>query len=445
MSSWMIPAALSTCIDGLAKFLDRRLRNAFTLVFFGLLMTRERRRTCTSWFRAGGIDRTFQSGYRAIGATGRAAPSMAMSILYGIANSPAAAKQERIKLTLDDTPSQRYGPEVEGAGLHHNPTPGPANQSFLYGHVLVTLAWAVEHPDWGTISLPVRSELYVRQKDVPQIPPERKWEFRTKIEQAVELIEWAAKLLQHKGKSIWLAVDGGYANRQVIQTAKGNGVTRVGRLRKDAALRSVPGPQPAGKRGRKPKYGKEVISLAKRGGHQQGWQQEEMVLYGVAAMKTYKTFLATWRPAGGEIRVVVVKEDDGWLAFFCTDPNATAAEILEMVADRNSLEQTFKDVKEIWGAGQQQVRNIHATIGAWHMNLWAYTMVELWAWEKSAEELVDRSRSPWDSEPRRPSHADRRKALLRESLQNELRAARSGPGQRQKLVDFAERLMLLAV
>ena len=370
---------------------------------------------------------------------------MAMSILYGIANSPAAAKQERIKLTLDDTPSQRYGPEVEGAGLHHNPTPGPANQSFLYGHVLVTLAWAVEHPDWGTISLPVRSELYVRQKDVPPIPPERKWEFRTKIEQAVELIEWAAKLLRHKGKSIWLAVDGGYANRQVIQTAKGNGVTRVGRLRKDAALRSVPGPQPAGKRGRKPKYGKEVISLAKRGGHQQGWQQEEMVLYGVAAMKTYKTFLATWRPAGGEIRVVVVKEDDGWLAFFCTDPNATAAEILEMVADRNSLEQTFKDVKEIWGAGQQQVRNIHATIGAWHMNLWAYTMVELWAWEKSAEELVDRSRSPWDSEPRRPSHADRRKALLRESLQNELRAARSGPGQRQKLVDFAERLMLLAV
>jgi hypothetical protein len=35
-----------------------------------------------------------------------------------------------------------------------------------------------------------------------------------------------------------------------------------------------------------------------------------------------------------------------------------------MVADRNSLEQTFKDVKEIWGAGQQQLRNIHANLGA---------------------------------------------------------------------------------
>src|SRR5580698_6381296 len=436
MSSWTIPSLLSTSILRLQNLMDRRLRDLFPLVVYGLLMTRERRRTCTSWFRAGGIDREFRSGYRAIGATGRNAATMGMSILYDIANSPAAAKQERIKLTLDDTPSQRYGPMVEGAGLHHNPTPGPANQPFLYGHVFVTLAWAVEHPDWGTISLPVRSELYVRQKDMPKLPPERKWEFRTKVEQAVGLIDWAAKMLIHKGKSIWLAVDGGYANRDVIQAAKRNSVTLVGRLRKDAALRSIPGPQLASKRGRKPKYGKEVVNLAKRAGHREGWQEEEMVLYGVKVMKTYKTFLATWRPAGGEVRVVLVKEDDGWVAFFCTDPNATAAEILGMVADRNSLEQTFKDVKEIGGAGQQQLRNLHANIGAWHMNLWAYTMVELWAWEKSEEDLIDRGRSPWDSEPRRPSHADRRKALLRRCLQEEFQAAQTGPDQQQKLIEL---------
>jgi DDE family transposase len=444
MSSWTIPSLLSTSILRLQNLMDRRLRDLFPLVFCGLLMTRERRRTCTSWFRAGGIDREFRRAYRAIGATGRNSAAMGMSILYDIANSPAAANQERIKLTLDDTPSQRYGPYVEGAGLHHNPTPGPSNQPFLYGHVFVTLAWAVEHPDWGTISLPVRSELYVRQKDMPKIPPERKWEFRTKIEQAVDLIEWAARRLSHKGKSIWLGVDGGYANRNVIRAAKGNSVTLVGRLRKDAALRGLPGPQHASKRGPKPTYGKAVVSLAKRAGHREGWQEEEMVLYGAKVMKTYKTFLATWRPAGGEIRVVLVKEADGWLPFFCTDPNATAAEILEMVADRNSLEQTFKDVKEIWGAGQQQVRNLHANIGAWHMNLWAYTLVELWAWDKLEEELVDRSRSPWDREPRRPSHADRRKALLRQALQDEFQEVQIGPDQTQKLIDFAERLMLLA-
>jgi hypothetical protein len=102
-------------------------------------------------------------------------------------------------------------------------------------------------------------------------------------------------------------------------------------------------------------------------------------------------------------------------------------------------------VKEVWGAGQQQLRNLHANIGAWHLNLWAYTLVELWAWEMPEEELVDRSRSPWDDGPRRPSHADRRKALLRQALQNEFREVQDGPDAKQKLRDFAERLMLLAI
>ena len=169
-----------------------------------------------------------------------------------------------------------------------------------------------------------------------------------------------------------------------------------------------------------------------------------MVLYGVVVTKTYQTFLATWAPAGGVIRVVLVKEEDGWRAYFCTDPNATPTEILEMVADRNSLEQTFKDVKEIWGAGQQRLRNLHANIGAWHLNLWAYTLTELWAWDQSEQKLVDRSASPWDHQPRRPSHLDRRKALLADCLREEFRAAQTGSGQKQKLRDLAERLLELA-
>lgn len=444
MSSWTIPALLSTSVSRLQNMVDRRVQDMFDAVFCGLLFTAERRRTCTAWFRAGGIAREFRRAYRVVCLTGRKTTAMSTSVLSDIANSPAGKQQERIQLNLDDTATQRYGPEVEGAGLHHNATPGPASQAFLYGHVWVTLAWAVRHAVHGVISLPVRAELYVRRKDLPRIPIERRPEFRTKLEQAVEMMKWAAMMLAYLGKPIWLAVDGGYAKRLVIRAAKEIGMILVSRLRKDAALRSVPGPQPAGKRGRKPTYGAEVISLAKRAGQPKGWQTEEMELYGQTATKTYKTFLATWKPAGGVIRVVLVKEENSWVAFFCTDPNATPAEILEMVADRNSLEQTFKDVKEVWGAGQQQLRNLHANIGAWHLNLWAYTMVELWAWRHAEEQLVDRTRSPWDNEPRRPSHADRRKALLRSCLHAEFQAAQTGPDQNQKLLNFADRLMLLA-
>ena len=39
---------------------------------------------------------------------------------------------ERVLLVIDDSPTKRYGPKVEGADVHHNPTPGPADQPFLY-------------------------------------------------------------------------------------------------------------------------------------------------------------------------------------------------------------------------------------------------------------------------------------------------------------------------
>ena len=68
-------------------------------------------------------------------------------------------------------------------------------------------------------------------------------------------------------------------------------------------------------------------------------------------VKKYKTFLATWRPAGGAIRVVLVDEPTGWRAYFCTDTSASVADILGMVADRFSLEITFRECKQVVGAG----------------------------------------------------------------------------------------------
>ena len=137
------------------------------------------------------------------------------------------------------------------------------------------------------------------------------------------------------------------------------------------------------------------------------------------AVKQVKTFLATHRTFGGAIRVVIVKEPTGPQFFYCTDVNASVQEIVETFADRSAIEQVFHDVKEVWGSGQQQVRNLWANIAVWHVNLWLHTLVELWAWDRSAEELVHREDSPWDDRERRPSHADRRKALQATCLAEE--------------------------
>ena len=160
--------------------------------------------------------------------------------------------------------------------------------------------------------------------------------------------------------------------------------------------------------------------------------------------KTYKTFLATYAPAGGLIRVVLVKEDHGSYAFFCTDPETSAQGILEAFSDRASIEQDFHDTKEVWGAGQQQVCNIWSNVAVYNLNLWMHTLVELWAWDKPQEELCDRSDSPWDDPERRPSHANRRKALRCQIMQHELSTATAASRLPRKIIELAEQLMALA-
>jgi hypothetical protein len=105
---------------------------------------------------------------------------------------------------------------------------------------------------------------------------------------------------------------------------------------------------------------------------------------------------------------------------------------------------TFRDCKEVVGAGQQQVRFIWASIGAFHVCLWAFTMTEAWAWSRSADELVDRSDSPWDSPLRRPSHADKRRAWRRELLGAEIRAVLRPGATEAEIQATAERLLSLA-
>lgn len=416
MVVWNLPPEFTPWVAALAANLHGRLAWRLAPLLAGLLLARGRR-TVSSWLRAAGIRRRWPGYYYFLGSLGRRTEPVAAALLRLLLGAIAAG--DRLLFGLDDSPTPRYGPKVQGAGVHHDPTPGPTGQRFLYGHLWVTLAWIVRHPRWGTIALPLLALLYVRRRDVPLLPARYGWAFRTKLELAARLVAWLVAVAGLLGKVLWLVVDGGYAKAPFLKPAVRAGAVVVGRLRKDAALRDLPPAVPPGRRrpGRPRKYGRHKLSLAKRAGQRRGWQEVAVVLYGQRVTKRVKTFRATWAPAGGVIRVVIVQEGRGWLAFFCTDPEATAAEILEAVADRGALEQDFHDLKEVEGLGQQQVRNLWANLGAFHLCLWAHALVELWAWARPKGAVCDRSDSPWDEAGRRPSHADRRKALRRRCLE----------------------------
>lgn len=434
-----LPFVLTSFLGQLPRYFHVRTAARVPLLLLGALFATGRR-TVTSWFKAAGITAEFRPAYHALCVLGRRTqlPAVALFRLLG----PRLGR--RLLVAIDDSPTKRYGPQVEGAGIHHNPTPGPAGEKFLYGHVFVSIAALAKHPAWGCVALPLSSELYVRNKDIAQLPPERTRPFRTKLELAAAQLAWLASWFGRQFEQRWVVADGGYAKRPFLKAARQHGFTVVSRLRKDAALWSLPVPKPPGQRGPQATYGKDRLSLAKRAGQPRGWRHVECQQYGRRVLKKVKTFQATWRPAGGAIRVVLVEEEDGWLAYFCTDANATVEEVLEAAADRGAHEQTFKDMKEVWGAGQQQVRNLDSNVAAFAVNGWMYSLTEAWAWDKSHEELVHRARCPWDEPGRRPSHADKRKALQRQILHGVISTALSGRPSKAEIRQLIHRLLDLA-
>jgi hypothetical protein len=334
-----LPDLLSAWLTDIVAALDRRSAPRLLLLVVGALFAKGRR-TVTSWFRAAGITSEFRHAYNALWASGQKADALSYRLLC-LVLKPLMRQLagDHVLFAIDDTPTARYGPKVQGAGIHHNPTPGPAGEKFVYGHIWVTLAWLVRHPAWDTLALPLRALLYVRAKDIAKLTKHYPWSFRTKLELAVELARWVTVWLSSLGKELWLVVDGAYAKRPFLKPATALGLVVFSRLRRDADLRNVPsGKRRRGQRGPLPTYGKERINLAKRAAQKRGWQHVACVQYGERVVKTIKTFEATWRPAGGRIRVVIVWEDDGWLAYFCTDPAMTVVAILETMADRGAIE-----------------------------------------------------------------------------------------------------------
>jgi hypothetical protein len=441
---WECPKEWSEWSDWLAAGLHARHRWRLPVLLGGILFARGRR-TVTTWLRAAGISTDFADYYYFLASLGGKSQTVAWRLLVLVLQ--ILPLPQRLLAIIDDSPTKRYGPKVEGADIHHNPTPGPADQAYLYGHIWVTLSLAVRHPLWGALALPLRALLYVRQKTIAKIPRRRGWKFATKLSLAAQLVEWIAPIVKRAGKTLWIVVDGGYTKAPFLKPAAAAGVTIVGRLRKDAALRDLPPTLRRGqsrRRGRPRKYGPNRMSLAKRAAQRRGWQKLPCTIYGQMVIKTYKTFLATYRPAGGVIRVVLIREDRGWFALFCTDPNATTQEIIEAFADRATIEQDFHDVKEVWGAGQQQVRNIWTNVAVYQLNLWIHTLVELWAWDRPHQELCDRSDSPWDDADRRPSHANRRKALRQQIIENELSTITTDWRLPRKILDLTKRLTALA-
>jgi hypothetical protein len=141
----------------LAGALDPRSAPRLALLFLGAFLGRGRR-TVTSWIRVAGLSVELRPCYTTGAAAGKRADLIAAHLVPAVVK-PLLASAPRLTLAVDDTPTPRYGSHGQGAGTHHNPTPGPAGASFVYGHVWVVLGLLAVPPTGGTLALPLLARL----------------------------------------------------------------------------------------------------------------------------------------------------------------------------------------------------------------------------------------------------------------------------------------------
>src|SRR5271165_3135363 len=205
MATTCLNSEVATWITRLAALLDRRCAWRLVPIMTGLLFATGRR-TVSSWLRAGQLSDDYQDYYYFLAILGRKIESVAFRLLGIVAD--VIAPSGRILLAIDDTPSKRYGPKVEGAGIHHNPTPGPADSKFLYGHSWVVPSRIARHEHHGAIGLPRLGHLYVRKKDVLTFPPSAGISFRTKVQMAAEQVDWLRSSRATAGRPGWRGSSG---------------------------------------------------------------------------------------------------------------------------------------------------------------------------------------------------------------------------------------------
>ena len=81
------------------------------------------RRTASAWFVAAGVQDDWDRFYDCLTSVGRTSGKLATAVLGLIVQKFAPGFGDRILSGMDDSPTSRYGQHVEGAGIHHNPTP----------------------------------------------------------------------------------------------------------------------------------------------------------------------------------------------------------------------------------------------------------------------------------------------------------------------------------
>ena len=307
----------------------------------------------------------------------------------------------RIPIDLDDTLYHKSGRKVDGAGWWRDAVRSTNTKMVsAFGLNLVVLTLRVTAP-WGgePLGLPVNMRLHRKGG-------------KTLIELASEMIrEFCSWFPQREFN---LCADGAYA------TLAGAALPRVhvtSRMRRDAALYAPAPKRRKGQRGRPRTKGRRLPTPEQMAKTKKGWRRVVASERGKPRERLVLVRRLLWYRVcrGSPVLLVISRDPEGKEHddfFFTTDLCAYPEVAIGQYAGRWSIEDTFKNVKQLLGGEQPQTWKGTGPERVAGFSLWLYSAVWLWyitthGARKTWNPL------PWYREKSTPSFADALAALRR--------------------------------
>lgn len=306
-----------------------------------------------------------------------------------------------IPADLDDTVFHKTGRKVAEAAWWRDAVRSTGQRVVhCFGLNLVLLTLRVNAP-WGgePLGLPVNMRLH--RKKGP-----------TLLDLAEEMVREFAGWFPDR--ELQLGADGFYA------PLAGRAMPRVNltsRMRRDAAIYAPAPKRHKRARGRPRKRGRRLPTPEQLAKTKHGWRKVSVNLRGKPAMRLVLVHDVLWYAVCPEkpVRLIISrdpegKEKDDFL--FTTDLDAPAEAVVSSYAGRWSIEDTFKNVKQLLGGQDPQSWKAQGPERAAAFSFWIYSIVWFWYVQTNG---CRRSwlPLPWYPAKRSPSFADALAALRR--------------------------------
>jgi hypothetical protein len=263
-------------------------------------------------------------------------------------------------LVVDETLERRRGRRIKYKGWFRDPIRSTVNHvskslgiRWICLAILVPVPWSQRLWALPFLALPALG---------PKTSDKLRKRHRTIVDWAMIMIEKVRTW--QPDREIALVGDGSYAAVILVQRCQRlrRPVKLVSRLRLDACLHDFPGPQPKGKRGPKPKKGARLPNLAARlADPKTRWQERKVLWYGGEEKEIeIVTDVCLWYRQGlapVPIRWVLLRcPEDSFKpqAFFCSDPQLPAAQIIAWFIARWNIEVTFEELRAHLGFETQR-------------------------------------------------------------------------------------------